>query len=130
MPNIFIPSQEGRLEAKYHDTKGPVSLLLHAHPLFSGNMNNQIMYQLYWELATYGNTVVRFNFRGVGQSEGEFSGEDGELSDANTVLDWAMAAFPGREFNVIGFSFGAWVGANLSARRPEIKKFVAISPPV
>lgn len=129
MPDTFIASQDGRLETKYHDMKGDtVSLLLHAHPLFGGNMNNQIMYDLYWCMVNHGHSVIRFNFRGVGNSDGTFSNEEGEISDANTVFDWALATFPGRRFSVIGVSFGAWVGANLMARRPEVERFVAVSP--
>lgn len=130
MPHTFIPSQFGKLEARYHHggNDGPVTLLLHGHPSFGGNMNNPIMYQLYWDLAHHGHSVVRFNFRGVGLSEGVFSGEESELSDANTAFDWILQEFPGRKYNVVGFSFGAWVASNLTARRMEVEKLVAIAP--
>ncbi|HBF98713.1 MAG TPA: alpha/beta hydrolase, partial [Alphaproteobacteria bacterium] len=75
-------------------------------------------------------SVLRFNFRGVGRSIGEFDNGIGELSDAAAALDWLQ------QFNenapqcwIAGFSFGAWISMQLLMRRPEISGFITISPP-
>jgi hypothetical protein len=74
--------------------------------------------------------VLRFNFRGVGRSQGAFDHGAGELSDAAAALDWVQALHPdARGCWVAGFSFGAWIGMQLLMRRPEIEGFISIAPP-
>ena len=73
---------------------------------------------------------MRFNFRGVGRSKGVYNNGEGELSDAATALDWIEAQCPNaRSCWIAGFSFGAWIGMQLMMRRPEVKGFVAVTPP-
>jgi hypothetical protein len=73
---------------------------------------------------------VRFNFRGVGRSQGSFDNGSGELSDAAAILDWMNTLYPNpRHVWVCGISFGAWIGMQLLMRRPEITGFVSIAPP-
>jgi hypothetical protein len=73
---------------------------------------------------------LRFNFRGVGRSQGEFNFGEGELSDAAAALDWLQSVNPNSSgICVAGFSFGAWIGMQLLMRRPEIDNYVSISPP-
>ncbi len=77
-----------------------------------------------------GCTTVRFNFRGVGRSQGSFDNGAGELSDAAAVLDWMNTLYPNpSNVWVCGISFGAWIGMQLLMRRPEITGFVSIAPP-
>jgi alpha/beta superfamily hydrolase len=74
--------------------------------------------------------VLRFNFRGVGRSQGEFDQGIGELSDAAAALDYLQSMNPNaRSCFVAGFSFGAWIGMQLLMRRPEIMGFVSVAPP-
>ncbi|CDA17659.1 predicted hydrolase of the alpha/beta superfamily protein [Acetobacter sp. CAG:267] len=74
--------------------------------------------------------MLRFNFRGVGRSQGEFEDGPGELSDATIALDWLQAQNPdARQCWIAGYSFGAWIGLQLLMRRPDINNFVAVSPP-
>jgi alpha/beta superfamily hydrolase len=74
--------------------------------------------------------VLRFNFRGVGRSQGEFDHGAGELSDAAGALDWVQSMHPdARSCWVAGFSFGAWIGMQLLMRRPEIEGFISVAPP-
>ena len=74
--------------------------------------------------------VLRFNFRGVGRSQGQFEDGPGELSDATVALDWLQSVNPeARQCWIAGYSFGAWVGLQLLMRRPDINNFVAVSPP-
>ncbi|KAF0117942.1 MAG: alpha/beta superfamily hydrolase [Rhodospirillaceae bacterium] len=134
MPEIIFNGPQGRLEGRYHHaTKSnpPVALILHPHPQHGGNMNNRIVYGLYQTLARRGFSLLRFNFRGVGRSQGVFNSGMGELADAAAALDWLQNANIGaRGCWVTGYSFGAWVGLHLLMRRPEITTFIAVSPPV
>ena len=75
MPEIIINGSEGRIEGRYQhsEQKGaPVVLILHPHPLYGGTMNNKIVYRLYHIFAQNGFSVLRFNFRGVGKSQGKY----------------------------------------------------------
>lgn len=133
MPEIIIPGSEGRLEGRYHaaDQKGaPIVLVLHPHPLYGGTMNNKIVYRLFHTFAQNGFSVLRFNFRGVGKSQGKYDNGVGELTDAATALDWLQTQNPDASTCwIAGFSFGAWISLQLLMRRPEIEGFVAVSPP-
>ena len=133
MPEIIINGSEGRIEGRYHhsDQKGaPVVLVLHPHPVYGGTMNNKIVYRMYHMFAQNGFSVLRFNFRGVGKSQGKYDEGVGELTDAATALDWLQLQNPDASTCWIsGFSFGAWIALQLLMRRPEIEGFVAVSPP-
>lgn len=133
MPEVIFNGPAGRLEGRLHPSKNrkaPIALILHPHPRFGGTMNNEIIYHLYYMFARRGFTVLRFNFRGVGRSQGQFDHGVGELSDAAAALDWVQtfhSEAPG--VWIAGFSFGAWIGMQLLMRRPEIEGFISIAPP-
>lgn len=133
MPEIFINGPEGRIEGRYHpsaEKNAPIALVLHPHPLYGGTMNNKVVYNMYQAFARNGFSVMRFNFRGVERSQGQFDNGVGELSDAATALDWLQTQNPDASTCwVSGFSFGAWIAMQLLMRRPEIEGFVAASPP-
>jgi alpha/beta superfamily hydrolase len=132
MPDIILPGPAGRIEVRYMRQKepnAPMALILHTHPQFGGTMNNPLIYDLYHRFHKMGCTTVRFNFRGVGRSQGSFDNGAGELSDAAAVLDWMAALYPNPRFCwVAGVSFGAWIGMQLLMRRPEITGFVSVAP--
>ena len=93
-------------------------------------MNDRITQNLYKTFVARGFAVLRFNFRSVGRSEGEFDNGIGELSDAAAALDWVQSFHPEASTTwVAGFSFGAWIGMQLLMRRPEVRGFISISPP-
>jgi len=133
MPEIIINGSEGRIEGRYHasEHKGaPVVLVLHPHPLYGGTMNNKIVYRLYHIFTQNGFSALRFNFRGVGKSQGKYDDGIGELTDAATALDWLQQQNPDAPTCwIAGFSFGAWIALQLLMRRPEIEGFIAVSPP-
>ena len=133
MPEVIFNGAEGRLEGRYHHSLAPnpsVALVLHPHSQHGGTMNNKVTYNTYQTFAKNNFSVMRFNFRGVGKSEGVFDNGIGELTDAATALDWLQIQNPNsNSFWIAGFSFGAWVALQLLMRRPEIHGFVAISPP-
>ena len=91
-------------------------------------MNNKVCYGLYHEFRNRGFSVLRFNFRGVGRSEGIYEGGEGELADAAAVLDWIQSQNIHSRYTFIGFSL-VLVGMQLMMRRPEIVGFIAVSPP-
>jgi len=133
MPDVIFNGPDGRLEGRYSpgpEQRAPLALILHPHPQGGGTMNNKVVYHLYQAFARRGFSVLRFNFRGVGRSQGLFDNGIGELSDAASALDWMQ------QFNkdaascwVAGFSFGALIGMQLLMRRPEIKGFISVAPP-
>ncbi|MDE1152691.1 MAG: alpha/beta hydrolase [Micavibrio sp.] len=133
MPEIMITGPAGRLEGRYKHSKvpgSPIALILHPNPQRGGTMNNKISYALFQSFADRGFSTLRFNFRGVGRSQGEFAHGEGELSDAASALDWLQSVNPGASSVWVGgFSFGSWIGMQLLMRRPEIDGYVSISPP-
>lgn len=91
-------------------------------------MNNPVVYQLYYLFAERGMSVLRFNFRGVGRSQGSFDHGQGELSDAASALDWVQSINPdARTCWIAGVSFGSWIGMQLLMRRPEVEGFISIA---
>jgi alpha/beta superfamily hydrolase len=133
MVDLLIPGPEGKIEAKYSHSKNddsPIVIILHPDPSKGGTMHTKVVFRLYKLFIESGFSTIRFNFRGVGKSEGIFDDGEGELSDAACVLDWLQ------QYNtnsktcwVAGFSFGAWIAMQLLMRRPEINGFVSVSPP-
>ncbi len=134
MPEILLNGPAGRLEGRYTHNNKPTSpsvLILHAHPGHGGNMNNPLSLKLHRLFSDLGFSSLRFNFRGVGKSDGEHDGSEGELADSAIALDWLQNQNQeSEEFWICGISFGAWIGMQLLMRRPEIPKFILISPPV
>ncbi len=133
MPEVIFPGPEGRLEGRYHPQKtkdAPIAIILHPHPQFGGTMNNRVVYNLHYAFYNMGFTVLRFNFRGVGKSQGEYDQGIGELSAAASALDYLQSMNNNSKHCwVAGFSFGAWIGMQLLMRRPEITGFISVSPP-
>ncbi len=132
MPEVIFTGPEGRLEGRYQPAavpRAPVAILLQPHPQ-QGTMNHPIVMAMYNSFVRRGFATLRFNFRGVGRSQGVFDNGIGELSDAASALDWMQQFNPeARTTWVGGFSFGAWIGMQLLMRRPEIKGFISIAPP-
>ena len=133
MANVQFQGPAGRIEGRYVKSEiggAPLALILHPHPKFGGTMNNKVVYNLFDTFRKQGFSVLRFNFRGIGMSEGEYDNGIGELSDAASAMDWLQNMNKdSNECWVAGFSFGAWIGMQLLMRRPEIQGFIAAAPP-
>lgn len=133
MPEILINGPEGRIESRYthnNRTDSPAVLVLHAHPGHGGNMNNFLSLKLHKNFSDLGFSTLRFNFRGVGKSDGEHDGSEGELSDSAIALDWIQNQNQSaKQYWICGISFGAWIGMQLLMRRPEISRFILLAPP-
>ena len=133
MAEVIFNGPDGRLEGRYHQSKkpnAPIAIVLHPHPLHGGNMNNRVVFIMFNNFVERGFSVLRFNFRGVGRSQGAFDNGVGELSDAAYAFDWMQQFSSNSPFCWIGgYSFGALISMQLMMRRPEIEGFVSISPP-
>lgn len=133
MPEVILTGASGRLEGRYSPGKrdnAPIALILHPHPKAAGHMNNPVAVHLYKIFQERGFATLRFNFRGVGKSQGEFDSGIGELADAATALDWLQANNPAATQTwVAGYQFGAYIGMQLLMRRPETDGFISVSPP-
>ena len=129
---VFIPGPAGRLEAKYYKSKkitAPIVLILHPHPQYGGTMNNKIVLEIFQTFLKNRFSVSRINFRGVGRSDGKFNNGQGELTDAAAALDWMEREnIDHSQCWISGFSFGSLIAMQLLMRRPEINRFIAISP--
>jgi len=133
MPEVTFTGPAGRIEGRFQPSKqkgAPIAIVLHPHPQFGGTMNNKIVYDLFYAFAQRGFSALRFNFRGVGRSQGSFDHGSGELSDAAAALDWVQSVTPdAKSCWIAGVSFGAWIGMQLLMRRPEIEGFISVAPP-
>ena len=133
MPSVIFPGPEGRLEGRFSPAprpRAPVAMILHPHSQGGGTMNDRIVQRLYKTFVDRGFATLRFNFRGVGRSQGSFDNGIGELSDAAAALDWVQSIHPESQTTwVAGVSFGALIGMQLLMRRPEIDGFISVAPP-
>jgi alpha/beta superfamily hydrolase len=132
MPEINLNGPDGHLEARYQAADrpdAPIAVVLHPHPLHGGTMNNKVAYTLFRCFADAGFSVLRFNFRGVGRSEGVYDEGDGELEDALAALEWMEHHHPDHSgIWIAGFSFGGWIAAKTLMRRPDLRGYVMVAP--
>ena len=104
---------EALLEETDHRTAEFVAVVCHPHPLYGGTMHNKVVYRLARGLRRAGGVVLRFNFRGVGRSQGEHANLIGEIEDARAALAFLRERYPDLPFALAGFSFGARVAMRL-----------------
>jgi alpha/beta superfamily hydrolase len=136
--NLFFPSrgeQAIRLEGVLHHPDGrnlPAAIICHPHSLYGGNMDVSLVVSIAQTLADRGVVALRFNFRGVGRSEGEFSEGVGELNDVAGAVDVLLRAegVNAARVYLVGYSFGAWVGLHHAEHDPRICGVAAIGLPV
>jgi hypothetical protein len=102
----------------------------HPHPQFGGTMHTKAVFQGAKGLTRIGCAVLRFNFRGVGRSAGEFDLGDGEKADFRAALDYMAARYPGTRLWAAGFSFGSWVALEVGAEDDRVETLIGIAPPV
>ena len=115
----------------YLDEPPRVAVVL-AHPLPTGGgtMHNKVVYQIAKGFCRTGAAVLRFNFRGVGLSEGSFDEGPGEMADYRAALDFMADRYPGVELWTAGFSFGAWVAMTVGAADDRVTALIGVAPPV
>ena len=120
---------ETLLEAPEDAEPRALALICHPHPLFGGTMHNKVVYRVARALRTSGYVAVRFNFRGVGKSEGRHDGGVGEIEDARAMLDWSRNRFPGLPYTLAGFSFGSRVALSLGCALQDAERVIALGYP-
>jgi len=108
-----IDGPVGRLEALLEESheREPwcAAVVCHPHPQFGGTLHNKVVYRLARGLRRAGLVVLRFNYRGVGRSQGAYGNLEGEIDDARAALAWLRARYPALPYALAGFSFGARV---------------------
>lgn len=131
---LELQGPAGRLEALLQERDGVapafVAVVCHPHPLYGGTMHNKVAHRLAATLFQRGAAVLRYNFRGVGKSEGPHDRGRGELHDSLAVLDWLRRRHPTAPAWVAGFSFGSWVAARVAASEAAIEQLILVAPPV
>jgi len=105
------------------------AVICHPHPLHHGTMNNKVVTTLARACEDIDAVALRFNFRGVGGSEGDYDGGAGELEDAKAVADWACETWPGIPLILAGFSFGGAIAVRLASERRPVA-LVTVAPAV
>ena len=118
------------LPADGRDTPHATVVFAHPHPQHGGTMHSKAVYQGTKGLTRIGCAVLRFNFRGVGRSEGTFDEGEGEKADFRAALDYMAAKFPGVRLWAAGFSFGSWVALEVGAGDDRVDALIGIAPPV
>lgn len=122
----------GRIEALYREGSGEparAAVVCHPLPTHGGTMHNKVVYHAAKALEAVGMAVLRFNFRGVGLSEGEFTDGEGEADDVRAALDWLAGEKPGLPLVVCGFSFGNAVGLPVGAVDDRVDRLVGLGTP-
>jgi alpha/beta superfamily hydrolase len=131
---VTLPGPAGTLEALLQENEARrhalTAVVCHPHPSYGGTMHNKVVHRLAQVLHARGAAVLRFNFRGVGQSEGGFDGGRGETEDARAALAFMRERYPGARRWVGGFSFGSWIASRLAAAERDVDLLVLIAPPV
>ena len=131
---VALRGPAGELEALLRirdpDTPAVTALVCHPHPLHGGTLHNKVVHRAAATLFDLGATVLRFNFRGAGKSEGIHDHGVGELEDARAALAFLRERYPTARAWLVGFSFGSWIAARLAAAEPGIERLILIAPPV
>ena len=104
------------------------ALVCHPHPLYGGTMHNKVVYRIARGLRRSGAVVLRFNFRGVGRSQGSHADGIGEIEDARSALAWLRDRYPDLPYELAGFSFGARVITRLGCSEPPTRLIIAGFP--
>jgi alpha/beta superfamily hydrolase len=131
--SFIIDGPEGGLEAMLESPESAdgshIAILCHPHPQHQGTMLNKVVHTLARSMNDLGLMALRFNFRGVGKSEGAYGHGEGEIQDLIAVADYARLRWPGASIWLAGFSFGAVVATRAAASiKPE--RLVTIAPAV
>ncbi len=133
-PHRLIDGPAGSLEILcegFHSESPPkaIAVVCHPHPLHGGTMTNKVVHYLARSLRDLELATVRFNFRGVGKSAGEYAHAEGETDDLLAIIDWVQARYPHTPIWLAGFSFGAYVALRGVSQRP-IERLITIAPAV
>lgn len=131
--NLEIPGKVGVLQAALQlpqsDHWGHIGIVCHPHPQQGGTMDNKVVTTVAKTFHHLGMAALRFNYRGVGDSDGSFGAIEGEVQDCMSVLDWVQRQWPQCKITLAGFSFGAYIAA-FGATQIEVQNLISIAPSV
>ncbi|HZI89489.1 MAG TPA: alpha/beta family hydrolase [Candidatus Polarisedimenticolia bacterium] len=132
MSAVDITGPAGRIEALWSDpgTGLAAAVIGHPHPAYGGSMHSKVVHTVYRVLDQAGHPTLRFNFRGVGRSQGEYSGWNEETGDFAAAAALARERSGKNELWGAGFSFGAWVGLQWALGDEGVERFFALGVPV
>lgn len=130
----LIEGPAGQLELQLSYINGcpgsnPVAVICHPHPLYGGSLTNKVVHMVGRAVNELGLATVRFNFRGVGKSEGKFDDGRGETTDLESVVAWVRAQHPASPIWLAGFSFGAYIALK-GHQRVGAERLLLVAPPV
>jgi alpha/beta superfamily hydrolase len=130
---IAIQGPAGTLESVVEIPDGydgaRFGVVCHPHPVYGGAMTNKVVHTVARALNELGIATIRFNFRGVGASEGKFDEANGETDDALAVVEYGRSRFPGAALWMAGFSFGGGIAIRVAART-DTQQLIAVAPAV
>ncbi len=131
--SLSLPGPAGRLEALWEHPEAArddlVGLVCHPHPLYGGTLHNKVVHHTARALQELGLAVLRFNFRGAGDSEGQHDHGRGEADDVRAALAFLEEKTPGAAVVLAGFSFGAWVGLRVACQDNRVQALVGVGLP-
>jgi alpha/beta superfamily hydrolase len=131
--SYMLDGPAGKLESLLEEPedRDPVEacLVCHPHPQFGGTMHNKVVYRIARGMRLAGAVVLRFNYRGVGASEGKYDDGVGELEDARAALNWLRARYPHLPYTLAGFSFGSRIILRLGCSLPDVRRLIAVGFP-
>lgn len=134
---VFIAGPAGAIEGRLHKGaagmalgQGRVAVICHPNPSQGGTMDNKVVTTLMRTYRDLGVDTLRFNFRGIGKSQGSFDKGRGELADLQAVLAWVSAQYPQAQLLLAGFSFGSAMAAQASHQLTHLAHLLLVAPPV
>jgi uncharacterized protein len=123
-------ADSGLLETGHEDGLRAAVVLAHPHTAYGGTMHTKAVYQTAKALGRIGCAVLRFNFRGAGASDGQFSDGPGEMDDMRAALDFMNARYAGARIWTAGMSFGAWIAMTVGSSDSRVSTLIGIAPPL
>lgn len=131
--SLFLEGSAGRLEALLEEPEDgqprEAALVCHPHPQHGGTMHNKVVYRIARGLRSSGAVVLRFNYRGVNLSAGEYAHGEGELEDARTALAYLRGRYPALPFTLAGFSFGSRIVLRMGCEGVGARRVIAVGFP-
>ncbi len=127
---VLFEASHINIEGLFHSMSGDKGVVItHPHPLYGGNMYNNVVESLVRMYQLAGYSTLRFNFRSVGASEGNYDNGVGEREDVKAALHY-LSQRGKKVLDLAGYSFGSWVNALTISELDNVDRMVMISPPV
>jgi alpha/beta superfamily hydrolase len=131
--SLFVKGPAGRLEALLEEPEDrdptEAALVCHPHPRHGGTMHNKVVYRVARGLRRAGCVVLRFNYRGVNLSEGQYDDGNGEVEDARAALSLLLSRYPSLPVTLAGFSFGSRIALKLGCELRYPRRAIAVGFP-